>query len=491
MSNSKTEIAPRLTVAIAGASGFVGRALRPVLARSHTVVGLSRGRPPGVDDDGVQWRNCDLYSLLDAEKALQGADVAVYLVHSMLPSARLTQASFEDTDLILADNFARAAAAANVRQIIYLGGLIPTDTAPDKLSRHLDSRLEVERALGAYGVPVTALRAGMVIGAGGSSLDMLLKLVRRLPLMLTPKWTRSQTQCIALSDVVELIDFAVGEPRTYGQAFDVGAPEVTQYRDLMRITAEVLGKPARMFNVPFFSPGLSKLWVSLISGQPRALVSPLVESLKHNMVARDLTLQEMAGQSPTPLRTALADAIKAEAVRTAVKTRTPKAKRPQPAPDVRSIQRLSDPGIGDADWVTDEYMRWLPRFCRPFVHVEQDGVQMRFCVPKGPCLLVLTKSTERSSPDRALLYITGGMLTRVDETGNRRGRLEFRQVAGEGVYLAAIHDFSPRLPWWFYTVTQAKAHLLVMRAFERHLNRLKLVAQAPHDADRAPSDAAQ
>ena len=150
---------------------------------------------------------------------------------------------------------------------------------------------------------------------------------------------------------------------------------------------------------------------------------------------------------------------------------------------MRSIQRLPDPGIGDADWVTREYMRWLPRFCRPFIHVEQDGEEMRFCVPKGPCLLVLTYSDDRSSPDRALLYITGGVLTRVDETNTRRGRLEFRQVPGEGVYLAAIHDFSPRLPWWFYTATQARAHLVVMRAFSRHLERLKRAA-APEGATR-------
>lgn len=481
MSTPNADRPDRLTVAIAGANGFVGRALRVVLAQTHHVIGLSRGRTPGVDDDGVDWRRCDLYSLLDAERGLQGADVAVYLVHSMLPSARLTQASFEDTDLILADNFARAAAATGVQQIIYLGGLIPTDT--DGLSRHLDSRLEVERALGAYGVPVTALRAGMVIGPGGSSLDILLKLVRRLPVMLTPKWTRSQTQCIALNDVVELIAFAVGEPRTYGRPFDIGAPEVTQYRELMRITAEVLGKRPRMYAVPFFSPGLSKLWVSLISGQPLALVSPLVESLKHKMVAQDRTLQDMAGQSPTPLREALADAIEAEArqakARRARSKYSASKRSVERDPDVRSIQRLSDPGVGDAEWVTQEYMRWLPRFCRPFVHVEQDGHEVRFCVPKGPCLLILTKSDDRSSPERALLYITGGVLTRVDETGARRGRLEFRQVVGEGVYLAAIHDFSPRLPWWLYTVTQAKAHLIVMRAFGRHLDRLRANAATP------------
>lgn len=462
------------TVVIAGANGFVGRALRRDLAHDHRVIGLSRREK--ADTDGVTWRRCDLYSLLDAERGLAGADVGVYLVHSMLPSARLTQASFEDTDLILADNFARAAAAAGVKQIIYLGGLIPGD-AGSGLSRHLDSRLEVERVLGSHGVPVTALRAGMVIGAGGSSLAILLRLVRRLPLMLTPKWTRSSTQCVALRDVIALMRFAIGEPRTYDDAFDVGAPEVTRYDELMRITAEELGLSRPMTPVPFFSPGLSKLWVSLISRQPLALVSPLVDSLRHDMVAADRRLQTMAGLEPTPLRVALSEAIEAEttagsaepdaAVSTVARPPAPKA------PDVRSIQRLPDPDLGDADWVVSEYIRWLPEFCHPLIKVDCDGDVVCFRAG-GRCLLELTRSAARSRPDRALLYITGGVLARVDPTGKRRGRLEFRRVRSEGVIIAAIHDFTPRLPWWLYTITQAKAHLVVMRAFSRHLRRLKL-----------------
>ncbi|HJL27639.1 MAG TPA: NAD(P)H-binding protein [Polyangiaceae bacterium LLY-WYZ-15_(1-7)] len=146
----------RPTLALAGASGFVGSALRRALADEYRLVGLSR-RPRRSPD--TEWRVCDLYSLLDVEQALAGCDVALYLVHSMLPSARLTQGSFADLDLVLADNFARAAAKAGVKHIVYLGGLVP-DLPEAELSAHLRSRLEVERALGAHGVPVTALRAG-------------------------------------------------------------------------------------------------------------------------------------------------------------------------------------------------------------------------------------------------------------------------------------------------------------------------------------------
>ncbi|MFM8230130.1 MAG: NAD-dependent epimerase/dehydratase family protein, partial [Chthoniobacterales bacterium] len=171
------ETASRPTVVVAGASGFVGMALLPVLAENFDVVALSRSANPELPR--VRWTRCDLFSLLQTERALQGADYVVYLVHSMLP-ARLTQARFEDMDFILADNFARSAARAGVKQIVYLGGIIPNDA---QLSRHLASRLEVERVLSARGVPVTSLRAGLIVGPRGSSFRIMLRLVRRSPVL--------------------------------------------------------------------------------------------------------------------------------------------------------------------------------------------------------------------------------------------------------------------------------------------------------------------
>ena len=175
-----------MTIAVAGASGFIGQALCERLALTHTVVALSRAASPSAG--GIERRRCDLFSLLDCERGLTGADVAVYLVHSMMPSARLTQASFADMDLILADNFARAAKRVGVKQIVYLGGVVPETGV---LSPHLASRVEVERALAAHGVPVTTLRASLVIGPDGSSFRILQRLVERLPVMLLPRWTRS------------------------------------------------------------------------------------------------------------------------------------------------------------------------------------------------------------------------------------------------------------------------------------------------------------
>ena len=128
-----------MKIVVAGASGFVGKQLIKILKDNHQVIGLSRRTRES--NDGVEWVQCDLFSLLDIEKTLAGADVAVYLVHSMLPSARLTQGSFRDFDMILADNFSRAAKSTGVKHIVYLSGIIPPDAI---LSEHLQSRLEVE-----------------------------------------------------------------------------------------------------------------------------------------------------------------------------------------------------------------------------------------------------------------------------------------------------------------------------------------------------------
>ncbi|RIK92428.1 MAG: NmrA family protein, partial [Proteobacteria bacterium] len=306
----------RARVVVAGASGFVGRALLPLLAARFHVVALSRGAPEATPPAHVEWRACDLFSLRDTERALAGADYGVYLVHSMMPSARLTQASFADVDLVLADNFARAAQRAGLRQIVYLGGLAAEDEA---LSQHLESRLEVERTLASRGVPLTAVRAGLVIGAGGSSFQLLERLVRRLPVMLCPAWTATRTQPVALADVAELLAGTVGDASCAGAVLEAGGPEVMTYRAMMQRTAALLGKRRPMLPVPFFSPGLSRLWVSLVTQAPRALVAPLIQSLRHTMVASRDDLAARLGRSGAgfddAVRAALAEQAASPAAR--------------------------------------------------------------------------------------------------------------------------------------------------------------------------------
>ena len=469
----------RPTVAIAGASGFVGTALRRALDDEFDLVGLTRSptRAARTDEgDLTRWRHCDLYSPADIEAGLEGAAVAVYLVHSMLPSARLTQGTFADLDLILADNFARAASRAGVGQIVYLSGLLPDDKTD--LSRHLRSRWEVERTLAAYDVPVTTLRTGLVVGPGGSSLRILVNLVRRLPAMVLPKWTESRTQPVALRDVVRAVRLVLGAPDRFEGTFDVAGPEVMTYREMLSRTAEVLGVARPMSSVSFVTPRLSTLWVSLISGSPRALAGPLVASLRHDMVVRDNPVQRAIAPQALPFREALEDAVRPDG------TPFPNARHGHREADdqavrrarlVRSVQRFPLPRGRDAEWAGAEYMRWLDGFAGPLIHVEVDdsGPEQvaRFHVrPLPRPVLELTYAPDRSEPDRAVFRVTGGLLADVDE--GEQARLEFREVLDGTALIAAIHDFAPRLPWALYRFTQAAAHLFVMAQFGRHLERL-------------------
>ncbi len=447
-------------VAVAGATGFVGRALVRALAERHAVVALGRGvaeEPPAPDGQptpGVTWRRCDLFSLYETEHALEGVDVAYYLVHSMLPSSRLTQGDFHNLDLLLADNFGRAASSVGVKRIVYLGGLVP-DLKED-LSRHLASRLEVEGALGGYGVPVTAVRAGLVVGSGGSSLEILVRLVGRLPAMICPRWTGSMSQPIALEDVVELLARCLDLEETTGRVCEVGGPDVLSYREMMRQTARVMGKRRLIVPFPLFTPGLSRLWVSLVTQSPKALVAPLIQSLRHPMVARDRWLQEKLGLPGKPFAEALAESLRTEGL-----ARQPTA---------RSVQRLPLPPGRDALWLAAEYAAWLPEALRGLVRVTRSEKGLEFFAGgiRRP-LLELTFRSDRSGPKRALFEVTGGLLA-----GRAIGfpRLEFRTVPGGEDALAAVHQFRPRLPWWIYTRTQAYAHVWVMWRFGRHLARV-------------------
>ena len=454
----------RKTVVVAGASGFVGQALGHALGARFEVVGLSRSqRQP--DAAYGTYRQADLFSLKDCEAALAGAKVAVYLVHSMLPSARLVQGHFADLDLLCADNFARAAKMNGVEHIVYLGGLLPPD---ETISTHLQSREEVERALAATGVPVTTLRAGLVIGAAGSSFQMLFRLVKRLPAMICPSWTETRMQPVALEDVVSAFEIVCGHPAHFHQTYDLGCPEIVSYRNLIERTAAALGVNRHIISVPFISPSLSRLWVSLTTGAPKALVAPLVASLGYEMVVRPShALREL---TPTPLDRTLAQAV-AETKALKAQPRAFRAPAKSKRVDtVRSVQRMQLPEGKDAEWATLEYMHWLPRGLKGLIRVERiSKTESLFRLfHKGPVLLSLSLRAHRSEPSRHVLRVTGGLLAQ--ET--RRGRLEFRQVLDDNTLIAAVHEFVPTLPWWIYVLSQAQFHQYVMYRFRRHLLRI-------------------
>ena len=458
---------PRRKVVIAGASGFIGKLLAPKLAEDFEVIGLSRSKSIALPH--VSFRECDLFSLLDAKNGLAGADYAVYLVHSMMPSARLTQGSFEDMDLIVADHFARAAQSAGIKQIIYLSGIIPDVPV---LSTHLRSRLEVEKTLSSYGMPVTTLRAGLILGPEGSSFQILRRLVGRLPIMVSPAWTATKTEPVADQDVVALIKFCVGNEKVFGETYDIGSGDVISYREMMATTAAVMGKKVVVIPVPVFSPGLSRLWVSLVTGAPKALVKPLIQSLRYPMIAHERTLQTLAGLTPTNF----VDALKRSVARGKGNLAQPRAflgENGKLVGDVRSVQRLPLPPGKNAEWVAKEYLRWLPGIFPALLRVDvfEDGTaEFRIKFLKKP-LLILKRSAELSTPDRQLLYIRGGLLAQ--SVG--RGRLEFLETRGLNSILAAVHEYRPSLPWLIYSLTQAKVHAWVMFSFRNHLKKIARV----------------
>ncbi|MDQ0207689.1 NAD(P)H-binding protein [Alkalicoccobacillus murimartini] len=468
-------------IALTGASGYIGNNLLKKLEKQANIIALSRNGDNYENTENVTWRSADLFSLKDAEKALEGADYAVYLVHSMMPSAKLTQAKFEDMDLILADNFAQAAKKNGVKQIIYLSGIIPPDA--DELSRHLKSRLEVEKVLGSYDVPVTTVRAGLIVGPKGSSFPIVKKLVKRLPMMLLPKWTRQKTHPIALQDVLHALKGSIGNKKLTGESIDVGGPEVMTYREMMIDTAEVMGKKRKLVNVPFMTVNLSRLWVSVTTGTPKEMVYPLIESLIHPMVANPEHMDKDLSYGKIPFKEAAQSALEHEEQEQKQKENQEslpsKLKPSGPViSDVRSVQRVLLPPGKDATWAATRYIQWLEESGKPFIRTSTDYQHNAsiYLFGKKP-LLELTYSHERSHERRALYYITGGAFTKPEEQPGR-GRLEFRQIPHSQECLIAIHEYKPSLPWFVYSLTQAKIHLWVMYLFKRHL--LKSISKDQH-----------
>ncbi|MUV37704.1 NADH:ubiquinone reductase (H(+)-translocating) [Lentibacillus sp. JNUCC-1] len=455
-------------VAIAGASGYIGENLISKLKHKVDLIALSRNGHKRKSTESVKWRSCDLFSMADAEKGLQGADIAIYLVHSMMPSAKLTQGTFEDMDVILADNFAQAAKRQGIKEIVYLGGIVPSDDA--LLSRHLESRLEVERILRAYGTPVTALRAGLIVGPKGSSFPILAKLVKRLPMMILPKWTRTKTQPIALEDVMTSLTSVVLDKAEENRSIDIGGPDVLTYRAMMEETAQVLGKKRLMLNVPFFSLTLSRLWLRLVTQTPKEIVYPLVESLQHEMTVQDAHHVMGISNGKIPFRQAAADAMKTDGKGS--KSRKKRVLTPIKQ-DVRSVQRVALPEGASADWVGRYYVKWLEDLLNPWINTATDAdLNCKIGLLGQTTLLEMSYSRERSTQDRALYYITGGLLT--DGKKNERGRMEFRQIPGADEVIIAIHDFTPSLPWFVYHYTQANVHLMIMHLYKRHMRKISL-----------------
>jgi uncharacterized protein YbjT (DUF2867 family) len=285
-------------VTVFGAGGVIGRALLPLLAE-HEVTAVSRSAR---DEAGERWLAADVVTGAGVAAAVEGAEVVYYLVHS------LGSRDFERHDRAAADTIAREAGGAGVRQIVYLGALGADDP---NASPHLRSRRETAERLAAGSVPVTSLRAAMVIGRGSAAFETILALVDRLPAMITPSWVATPTQPIALEDVARYLAGVCGDERAYGQGYDTGGPEVMTYREMIERIAALRGRRPLILEVPVLTPYLSSLWLELVTPVEAAVARPLVEGLRNPTIAREERIRRLLPLDLTPFDEAAMRALDA------------------------------------------------------------------------------------------------------------------------------------------------------------------------------------
>lgn len=272
------------TVVVTGASGFIGSHLAQALAKQGYDVRAMTRTPERYQGAGLPIFG-DVIEPDSLADALEGAHAAYYLVHS------LESEDFEADDAVAASNFGAAAADAGLERLIYLGGLGKDDGS---LSAHLRSRREVERLLAGAGVPVTALRAAVVIGHGGISWEITRQLVAHLPVMLTPRWIKTRTQPIALRDVIRYLIGVLEPEQAKGRIFEIGGPEVMRYVDMLQRAAAVQGRNllnvSVPMNVPVLTTTVSAAWLALLTDVNMTTARNLIDSMSNEVIVRDTSI---------------------------------------------------------------------------------------------------------------------------------------------------------------------------------------------------------
>ena len=285
-----------MNILLTGSNGYIGLRLLPALLKAeHRVIALVRDRgrfpsaqfQPFLDDGRLSLIEGDMLDPTRLPAPPQEIDAAYYLLHSMGAGQ-----GFEEREAACARNFTAWLESSACRRVIYLGGLVPAGP----LSHHLQSRENVNTILRSGTISVTTLRASIIVGSGSASFEIIRDLVEKLPFMITPRWTATRCQPIAIRNVIGYLTGCLDTPETIGQELDIGGPEVLTYRDLLRQYAETRGLRRWLISLPLLSPRLSARWLRFVTAATLPLAKSLIESLRNETVCRDHRIEKLIPQ---------------------------------------------------------------------------------------------------------------------------------------------------------------------------------------------------
>ncbi len=290
-----------MRILLTGATGYIGQRLLPALIQDgHTVVCCVRNRerfhPPEALREHIEVIEADFLDEKTLSTLPEKLDAAYYLIHSMSASS-----NFREMELRCARNFRKAMQGRRLHHVIYLSGIVNDDS----LSEHLASRRDVEDELAKGDAPLTTLRAGVIIGSGSASFEIIRDLVEKLPVMIAPRWLNTRCQPIGIADVVRFLQHTLSRPGTFGKSFDIGGPDILTYKEMLLGFAKVRGLKRWVGVVPVMTPKLSSYWLYFITSTSYKLASSLVDSMKIEVICRNDDLAKLLGITPIGYEEAL------------------------------------------------------------------------------------------------------------------------------------------------------------------------------------------
>lgn len=420
-------------------SGYIGSHLKDKLKVNHEIIAISRNAQNKKNEKNVTWKSADLFDLDAITEVMKGIDTAIYLGHSMKTSAKLTQANFEDMDALLADNVGRAAKKHGVKHIIFMSGIITNDS---HLSLHLKSRLECEKILRYYGVPVSTLRAGLIIDSNGSSYPIFKRMIERLSAMILPNWAYNMIAPVSMDDVIDKLAMLVERSPKENEVFNITRPKVMNYQELFERIATTLDKRLFILHLPTILIRLSRCWIKEKMNGKENVKKALKEKQDEQQI---ITTKQSKSKSNQNKR----DEVK----------------------DVRAMTRFRIPESYSIQDVTREYAEFINNITLHLVNGTINEHEFNIQLPLiRKCILKMKRDNHDSINEMIVYKIVGGDLAMVKDSGN--ARFEFRRILDTNEGIAALQEYESTLPWGVYKFTQAIAHKFVMGVFKQYMNHL-------------------